>query len=178
MVARWTGRHVSVRRAVTPLGSNHRLFGTLEGETDGPEFGVMAANLRSVYAVTRAALRGMIRKREGRIINVTSVVGLIGQAGQANYAASKAGIIGFTKSLAREVASRNVTVNAVAPGFIPTALTDVLTEEQHDEIVRNTPMGRMGRPEEIAWAVAFLASSRSGFVTGHVLTVDGGLVMM
>jgi 3-oxoacyl-[acyl-carrier protein] reductase len=139
---------------------------------------VMAANLRSVYAVTRAALRGMIRKREGRIINVTSVVGLIGQAGQANYAASKAGIIGFTKSLAREVASRNVTVNAVAPGFIPTALTEVLTEEQHDEIVRNTPMGRMGSPEEIAWAVAFLASSRSGFVTGHVLTVDGGLVMM
>jgi 3-oxoacyl-[acyl-carrier protein] reductase len=139
---------------------------------------VIATNLRSVYAVTRAALRGMVRKRWGRIINITSVVGLTGQAGQANYAASKAGIIGFTKSLAREVASRNITVNAVAPGFIPTALTGVLTEEQRAEILRNTPMGRMGEPDEVAWAVAFLADARSGFITGQVLTVDGGLVMM
>jgi 3-oxoacyl-[acyl-carrier protein] reductase len=139
---------------------------------------VISTNLRSVYAVSRAALRGMIRKRWGRIINITSVVGLTGQAGQANYAASKAGIIGFTKSLAREVASRNVTVNAVAPGFVPTALTDVLSDEQRGEILRNTPLGRMGAPEEVAWAVAFLASERSGFITGQVLTVDGGLVMM
>ncbi len=126
----------------------------------------------------RAALRGMLRKRWGRIINITSVVGLAGQAGQANYAASKAGVIGFTKSLAREVASRNITVNAVAPGFIPTALTDVLTDEQKAAIIANTPLGRMGTPEEVAWAVAFLAAERSAFVTGQVLSVDGGLVMM
>jgi 3-oxoacyl-[acyl-carrier protein] reductase len=138
---------------------------------------VINTNLRSVYAVTKAAIRGMIKQKSGRIINITSVVGIAGQAGQANYAASKAGIIGFTKSLAREVASRNITVNAVAPGFIPTSLTDVLTEEQKASILANTPVGRMGAPEEVAWAVAFLASERSGFITGHVLTVDGGLVM-
>ena len=139
---------------------------------------VINTNLRSVYAVSRAALRGMIRKRWGRIINITSVVGLTGQGGQANYAASKAGIIGFTKSLAREVASRNITVNAVAPGFIPSALTDVLNEEQRAGIISTTPMGRMGTTEEVAWAVTFLAAERSGFMTGQVLTVDGGLVMM
>jgi len=138
---------------------------------------VINTNLKSVYTVTRAVLRGMLKSRWGRIINITSVVGLTGQAGQSNYAASKAGIIGFTKSLAREVASRNITVNAVAPGFIPTALTDVLNEEQRSTIIRNTPLGRMGTPEEIAWAVAFLAAERSGFITGQVLTVDGGLVM-
>jgi len=139
---------------------------------------VIATNLKSVYAVTRAALRGMVRKRWGRIINITSVVGLTGQAGQTNYSASKAGIVGFTKSLAREVASRNITVNAVAPGFIPTALTGLLNDEQRDEIIRGTPMGRMGTPEEVAWAVAFLAAERSSFITGQVVTVDGGLVMM
>ncbi len=138
---------------------------------------VIATNLKSVYAVSRAAIRGMMKSRWGRIINITSVVGLSGQAGQANYAASKAGIIGFTKSLAREVASRNITVNAIAPGFIPTALTNVLNEEQHKAIVANTPLGRMGTPEEVAWAVLFLAAERSGFITGQVLTVDGGLVM-
>jgi len=139
---------------------------------------VIATNLKSVYAVTRAALRGMVRKRWGRIINITSVVGLTGQAGQTNYAASNAVIVGFTKSLAREVASRNITVNAVAPGFIPTALTGLLNDEQRDEIIRGTPMGRMGTPEEVAWAVAFLAAERSSFITGQVVTVDGGLVMM
>ena len=138
---------------------------------------VITTNLRSVYTVSKAAIRSMIRQKWGRIINITSVVGLSGQGGQANYAASKAGIIGFTKSLAREVASRNITVNAVAPGFIPTALTDVLTEEQKSAILSNTPVGRMGTPEEVAWAVAFLATERASFITGHVLSVDGGLVM-
>ncbi len=138
---------------------------------------VIDTNLKSVYAVTKAALRGMLKSRWGRIINISSVVGLTGQAGQSNYAASKAGLIGFSKSLAREVASRNITVNVVAPGFIPTALTDVLTEEQRATIISNTPIGRMGTPEEVAWAVAFLAAERSGFITGQVLTVDGGLVM-
>ena len=138
---------------------------------------VVDTNLKSVYATSKAALRGMIRQRWGRIINITSVVGLSGQGGQANYAASKAGVIGLTKSLAREVASRNITVNAVAPGFIPTALTDALTEEQQSAILANTPLGRMGTPEEVAWAVAFLAAERSAFITGHVLVVDGGLVM-
>jgi 3-oxoacyl-[acyl-carrier protein] reductase len=113
----------------------------------------------------------------GRIINITSVVGLAGQAGQTNYAASKAGIIGFTKSLAREVGSRNITVNAVAPGFIPTALTDVLAEETVQTVVKNTPLGRLGTVEEVAHAVLFLASDEAAFITGQVLTVDGGLVM-
>ncbi|MBI1293348.1 3-oxoacyl-[acyl-carrier-protein] reductase [bacterium] len=138
---------------------------------------VIQTNLNSVFYVTKAALRKMLRARWGRIINITSVVGIAGQAGQTNYAASKAGIIGFTKSLAKEVGSRNITVNAVAPGFVPTALTDVLTEEQRAQTIAATPVGRLGEPEEIAWAVAFLASERSGFITGHVLTVDGGLVM-
>lgn len=139
---------------------------------------VITTNLKSVYAVTRAALRGMLKARAGRIINITSVIGLAGQAGQANYAASKAGIIGFTKSLAREVGSRHITVNAVAPGFVPTALTDVLTDEQKAATVANTPLGRLGAPEDVAYAVAFLASERAGFITGQVLSVDGGLVMM
>ena len=139
---------------------------------------VMRTNLDSLYNVTKAVLRGMIRQRWGRIINISSVVGLVGQAGQTNYAASKAGIIGLSKSLAREVGSRGITVNVVAPGFVPTALTDVLSDEQKEHTIASTPLGRFGEPEEIAWAVAFLASERSGFITGQVLCVDGGLVMM
>ena len=139
---------------------------------------VIDTNLKSVYLITRAAVRGMLKRRSGRIINITSVVGLAGQAGQSNYAASKAGIIGFTKSLAREIGSRNVTVNAVAPGFIPTALTDVLNDEQREATINATPLGRLGTVEEVAWAVSVLASDRSSFITGQVLSVDGGLVMM
>lgn len=134
-------------------------------------------NLSSVYYCSKAVIRPMMKKRTGRIINMTSVVGLAGQAGQTNYAASKAGIIGFTKALAKEVGSRNITVNAVAPGFIPTDLTSVLPEEQIKVIVQNTPLGRLGTLEDVAHTVLFLASDEASFITGQVLTVDGGLVM-
>jgi 3-oxoacyl-[acyl-carrier protein] reductase len=138
---------------------------------------VIQSNLSSVYYCAKAAVRPMMKKRSGRIINITSVVGLSGQAGQTNYAASKAGIIGFTKSLAKEVGSRKITVNAVAPGFIPTALTDVLTDEQKQATIDHTPLGRLGSVEDVAHAVVFLASDEAAFITGQVLTVDGGLVM-
>ncbi|BCX05316.1 MAG: beta-ketoacyl-ACP reductase [Candidatus Roseilinea sp.] len=138
---------------------------------------VIAADLKSVFNCCKAAIRPMIRARSGRIINISSVVGLAGQGGQTNYAAAKAGVIGFTKSLAKELGSRNITVNAVAPGFIPTALTDVLTEEQKQAVLKATPLGRFGAPEEVAYAVSFLASDEAAFITGAVLSVDGGLVM-
>jgi 3-oxoacyl-[acyl-carrier protein] reductase len=138
---------------------------------------VIRTNLSSTFYCSKAAVRHMMRKRYGRIINITSVVGLAGQAGQTNYAASKAGIIGFTKSLAKEVGSRGITVNAVAPGFVPTALTDVLTEEQRALAIQMTPLGRLGNLEDVANAVAFLASDEASFITGQVLSVDGGLVM-
>ncbi|NPA91243.1 MAG: 3-oxoacyl-[acyl-carrier-protein] reductase [Chloroflexi bacterium] len=138
---------------------------------------VINTNLKSCYNVTKAALRSMMKQRYGRIINITSVVGLAGQAGQSNYAASKAGMIGFTKSLAKEVGPRNITVNAVAPGYVPTDLTTYLPEELIKEMIQLTPVRRAGTPEDIAAAVAFLASDDASFITGHVLTVDGGLVM-
>jgi len=138
---------------------------------------VLQTNLSSTFNCAKAVARPMMKKRTGRIINITSVVGLAGQAGQTNYAASKAGIIGFTKSLAKELGSRNITVNAVAPGFIPTALTNVLAEEMVQATVDNTPVGRLGTVEDVAAAVVYLASDEAAFVTGQVLTVDGGLVM-
>ena len=138
---------------------------------------VLKVNLFSTYHCSKAVIRPMMKKRYGRIINVASVVGLAGQAGQTNYAASKAGIIGFTKSLAKEVGSRNITVNAVAPGFIKTALTEVLPKEQVEATIEYTPLGRLGEVEDVAKAILFLASDDAAFITGQVLTVDGGLIM-
>ncbi len=138
---------------------------------------VLRTNLTSAFNCAKAAIRPMMKKRYGRIINITSVVGLAGQAGQANYAASKAGLIGLTKSLAKEIGSRHITVNAIAPGFVPTALTNVLPQEAVNEAIANTPLKRLGEPEDIAYAVAFLASDKASFITGQVLSVDGGLIM-
>lgn len=138
---------------------------------------VLATNLTGAFHTTRAALRPMLRKRQGRIINITSVVGLTGNAGQGNYAAAKAGLIGFTKSVAREVASRNITVNAVAPGYIVTEMTDKLPDEMKTKIAEQIPLGRLGTPEDVAGVVAFLASPAAAYVTGCVLTVDGGMTM-
>ena len=138
---------------------------------------VIDTNLGGAFNTCRAAARGMMRRRRGSIVNVTSVVGLRGNPGQANYASSKAGLIGLTKSLARELGSRGVRVNAIAPGYVATALTDVLNDEQRGAIFANTPLGRLGDPEDIAGAVRFLCSDEASFITGEVLLVDGGLGM-
>jgi len=138
---------------------------------------VIDTNLSSVFYTCRAAARPMMRKRAGSIVNVSSIVGVHGNGGQTNYAASKAGIIGFTKSLARELGSRNVRANVVAPGYVTTQLTDVLPQEATDAMLANTPLGRLGDPEDVARAVRFLCSDAAAFVTGDVLLVDGGLGM-
>jgi 3-oxoacyl-[acyl-carrier protein] reductase len=138
---------------------------------------VINTNLTGAFLLTQAVLNPMLRARWGRIINITSVVGRTGQAGQANYAASKAGLIGFTKSMARELASRTVTVNAVAPGYIETAMTEVLDQKQRDALLSHIPLGRPGSDLDVAHAVAFLASPEAGYITGHVLDVNGGLFM-
>lgn len=138
---------------------------------------VLAANLNSAFYCTQSAIRGMAKARWGRIVSIASVVGLVGNAGQANYSASKAGLIGFSRSVAREYAARGVTVNVVAPGFIGTDMTGVLKEQVREAILGQIPLGRMGSPEDVARAVAFFASEESSYVTGQVLAVDGGMTM-
>ncbi len=138
---------------------------------------VISVNLKGAFNCCRAVARQMMKQRYGRIVNITSVVGLAGNAGQANYSASKAGLIGLTKTLAKELASRNITVNAVAPGFVTTVLTDVMAQEYKDAAMKATPLGRYGTPEDIAKAVAFFVSDDAAFITGQILSVDGGLVM-
>ena len=138
---------------------------------------VLNINLKGVYLVSKAVAKLMVKQRSGRIINMTSVSGVTGNVGQTNYAAAKAGVIGFTKTCAKELAARGITVNAVAPGFIETAMTDVLPEKIKEGIAATVPLGRMGQPEEIAGVVTFLASDFARYITGQVLNVDGGMVM-
>jgi 3-oxoacyl-[acyl-carrier protein] reductase len=151
--------------------------GVLARMTDEDWQAVIDTNLASVFYTCRAASRGMMRKRSGAIVNLSSIVGVHGNWGQTNYAASKAGIIGFTKSLARELGSRNVRANVVAPGYVTTRLTDVLPEEATQTMLANTPLGRLGDPEDVAHAVRFLCSDEAAFITGEVVLVDGGLGM-
>ncbi len=136
---------------------------------------VLRVNLKSAFLCTRAVLRPMIRQRWGRIISISSVVGIVGNAGQANYASAKAGLIGLTKTISREVASRGITANAIAPGFIDTAMTQKLTDEQREALKKTIPAGFLGTPEDVANAVAFLASEEARYITGQVLNVDGGM---
>lgn len=138
---------------------------------------VLAINLKGVFNCTQAVIRSMIKQKSGKIVNVTSVVGAMGNAGQANYAASKAGVIGFTKSVAKEVAGRGIQVNAVAPGFVDTEMTAVLSDAVRQEFLRSIPMGRSGQPEEVAELVAFLISSASNYITGQVIHINGGMYM-
>jgi 3-oxoacyl-[acyl-carrier protein] reductase len=139
---------------------------------------VIDVNLTASFRLARAAMRGMMKKRWGRIVNITSVVGVMGNPGQANYVASKAGVIGLTKSLAQELAARNVTVNAVAPGFIATPMTDVLNDKQKEAILGRVPAGKLGTPDDVAAAVLYLASEEAGYVTGQTLHVNGGMAMI
>ena len=145
--------------------------------TDAEWDDIMATNLKSIFRMSRAVLRSMVKARYGRIINISSVVGAMGNAGQANYAAAKAGIFGFSKSLAREVGSRNVTVNSIAPGFIDTDMTRALSDAQRDALIQHVPLGRLGQAEDVAAAVTFLASPAAGYITGSTLHVNGGLHM-
>jgi 3-oxoacyl-[acyl-carrier protein] reductase len=174
-----------VERVVAELGGVHVLLNNA-GITDDQLFvrmrpeswrKVLSVNLDGVYNVTQPVARQMMKQREGRIISISSVVGLMGNAGQANYAASKAGIIGLTKALARELGSRNITVNAIAPGFIRTPMTDKLTDEQRKALIANLAIQRLGEPEDIAAAVVFLAGPGGAYISGDILNVSGGLYM-
>ena len=138
---------------------------------------VINVNLKSVFNYTKAVIKPMISQRHGRIVNIASVVALIGNPGQANYVASKAGVVGFTKAMARELASRGITVNAVAPGFIQTEMTNKLTDEQKQKLVQSVPLGRMGTPQDVARIVAFLCSEDADYLTGQVISIDGGMAM-
>ena len=138
---------------------------------------VISTNLTGAFLMCQQVLQGMMRERWGRIVNISSVVGEMGNAGQANYVASKAGLIGLTKSLAQEMGSRNITVNAIAPGFVETGMTDGLSQELKDKMLANIPLKRIGRPEDVAGAAVFLASEAASYITGHVLDVNGGLYM-
>jgi 3-oxoacyl-[acyl-carrier protein] reductase len=138
---------------------------------------VIAVDLKSVFLCTRAVIRHMMRQRFGRIVNISSVIGLRGNVGQANYASAKAGIIGFTKSAARELAGRNITVNAVAPGYIQTEMTERLPQEVKEEMLKQVPLGRPGQPEDVAGVVAFLCSEDASYITGEIIRVDGGMAM-
>jgi 3-oxoacyl-[acyl-carrier protein] reductase len=146
--------------------------------SDGDWQAVLNLDLSAPFRLARAALRGMLRRRAGRIVNISSIVGATGNAGQANYAAAKAGLIGMTKALAQEVASRGITVNAVAPGFVSTAMTEKLSEQQRAKLTESIPLGRIGKPEDVAAAVAYLASDEAGWVTGATLHVNGGMAMI
>ena len=169
VVKTWGGLHILVNNAgITRDGMLLRM-------KDEQWDAVLAINLRGTFLFTRAAARPMLKQQRGRIINIASVSGLMGNPGQANYSASKAGVIGFTRTVARELAGRNITVNAVAPGFIATDMTASLGEEVLERIRKETPLGRLGDPEDVAHAVLFLASEAAAFITGHILVVDGGL---
>ncbi len=160
---------------INNAGATRDMLLALMAETDWDT--VIATNLKSAYNCSKAALKPMMRQTYGRIINVSSVAGLAGNPGQTNYSASKAGLIGFTKALAREVGARNITVNAVAPGFVPTDLTSVVPQYLLDEALKLTPLGRLGTIEDVAYAVAFLVSDEAAFITGQVVRIDGGLAM-
>ncbi|MCF7798118.1 MAG: 3-oxoacyl-ACP reductase FabG [Lentisphaeria bacterium] len=171
IIAQWGELHIVVNNA--GITRDNLIMRMKPADWDA----VMAVNLKSVFNVSQAVIRPMLKARGGRMINITSVVGQMGNAGQTNYAASKAGIIGFTKSLAREVASRNITVNAIAPGYIATEMTEDLTDDAKQRLMDQIPMGRIGETADVANLVAFLASDLAGYITGQVYNVDGGLVM-
>lgn len=171
VAGKWGGLHILVNNAGITRDS------LIVRMNDDQWDQVLGINLRGTFLFTRAAARPMMKGRQGRIINVASVSGLMGNPGQANYSASKAGVIGLTRTVARELAGRNITVNAIAPGFIATEMTSALGEEILSEVRKQIPLGRLGEPQEVADAVLFLASEAAGFITGHVLTIDGGLTV-